>query len=101
MKAAVQYFPVVHISLCCFVFAIQGGCFESVLNTVARVTPYNQNLCGICVAPCKAIRIPKSGKCLTVQSESISWAFEIGLQLKESGNLLFGLISGKQVRFHR
>ena len=35
MKAAVQYFPVVHISLCCFVFAIQGGCFESVLNTVA------------------------------------------------------------------
>ena len=32
MKAAVQYFPVVHISLCCFVFAIQGGCFESVMK---------------------------------------------------------------------
>ena len=32
MKAAVQYFPVVHILLCCFVFAIQGGCFESVMK---------------------------------------------------------------------
>ena len=94
-----QYFPVVHILLCCCVFAIHGGCFESVIKHCG-VTPCNQKLCGMCVAPCKAIRIPKSGKFLLVQSESISWAFKIGLQLKKLGNLLFGLESGNQVRFH-
>ena len=82
MKAAGQNFPVVHISLCCFVFAIQGGCFESVMKHSA-LPPVTKTSAEY------------------VQSESISWAFEIGLQLKESGNLLFGLISGKQVRFHR
>ena len=54
MKATVQYFSVVHILLCCFVFALQCGCFESVIKHCG-VTPCNQRLCGMCVAPWQSV----------------------------------------------